>query len=152
MGNITGQSNCDYSPQTRDQYLIYTDKASTAFSAASCKQACTQVHFQTNCHKWSRKKKSVLFAASLSEAALLITLRILFISKHIQVWDVGIQFGIKTKLPNEQNHWKKLFYVMKSFNPFDIYMMFVFSLIINLNILKHMLTLYSLPCFRVGVI
>jgi len=46
------QSNCDYSPQTRDQYLIYTDKASTAFSAASCKQACTQER-EFNCRSYS---------------------------------------------------------------------------------------------------
>ena len=37
------QTRCDYTPQTRDQYLIYTDKSLQAFSDSSCRQACTQV-------------------------------------------------------------------------------------------------------------
>ena len=38
-----GQTRCEYTPQTRDQYLIYTDKSLQAFSDSSCRQACTQV-------------------------------------------------------------------------------------------------------------
>ena len=38
-----GQTRCEYTPQTRDQYLIYTDKSLQAFSDSSCRQSCTQV-------------------------------------------------------------------------------------------------------------
>ncbi|XP_023323415.1 uncharacterized protein LOC111697594 [Eurytemora carolleeae] len=46
------QSNCDYSPQTRDQYIIYTDKSLSSFSSASCKQSCTQER-DFNCRSYS---------------------------------------------------------------------------------------------------
>ena len=49
---ILGQSNCDYSPQTRDQYIIYTDKSLSSFSSASCKQSCTQER-DFNCRSYS---------------------------------------------------------------------------------------------------
>ena len=37
----SGQSRCDFSPQTRGQYLIYTDKSTSAFSDSQCRQACS---------------------------------------------------------------------------------------------------------------
>ena len=42
------QSRCEFSPQTRGQYLIYTDKSTSAFSDSSCRQSCsTELEF--NC-------------------------------------------------------------------------------------------------------
>ena len=49
---FAGQTRCDYTPQTRDQYLIYTDKSLEAFSDASCRQACTQER-DFNCRSYS---------------------------------------------------------------------------------------------------
>jgi len=46
------QTRCDYTSQTRDQYLIYTDKSLEAFSDVSCKQACTQER-DFNCRSYS---------------------------------------------------------------------------------------------------
>lgn len=47
-----GQTRCEYTPQTRDQYLIYTDKSLQAFSDSSCRQACTQER-DFNCRSYS---------------------------------------------------------------------------------------------------
>lgn len=49
---VAGQSRCEFSPQTRGQYLIYTDKSLEAFSDSSCRQACnTEREF--NCRSYS---------------------------------------------------------------------------------------------------
>ena len=47
-----GQSRCDFSPQTRGQYLIYTDKSTQAFSDSQCRQACSSEN-QFTCRSYS---------------------------------------------------------------------------------------------------
>ena len=48
----SGQSRCDFSPQTRGQYLIYTDKSTQAFSDSQCRQACSSEN-QFTCRSYS---------------------------------------------------------------------------------------------------
>jgi len=46
------QSCRDFSPQTRGQYLIYTDKSVTAFTDTQCRQACSSER-EFNCRSYS---------------------------------------------------------------------------------------------------
>ena len=63
-----GQTRCEYTPQTRDQYLIYTDKSLQAFSDSSCRQACTQVEISNS--RFGGVKHSNYYRNGTSTAAL----------------------------------------------------------------------------------
>ena len=39
---VLEQTICEYAPQLRDQYLIYTEKVTDAFSDVLCEAACNQ--------------------------------------------------------------------------------------------------------------
>ena len=39
---VSEQTICEYAPQLRDQYLIYTEKVTDAFSDVLCEAACNQ--------------------------------------------------------------------------------------------------------------
>ena len=49
---FAGQSRCEFSPQTRGQYLIYTDKSTQAFTDSQCRQACRS-ESTFNCRSYS---------------------------------------------------------------------------------------------------
>jgi hypothetical protein len=50
--SISEQTKCEFSPQTNNQYLVYTDKVIDAFSDVTCKQACSQER-DFNCRSYS---------------------------------------------------------------------------------------------------
>ena len=50
------QTRCGYTRQSSDQYLIYTDKVTDAFSDVGCKQACSQ-ELDFNCRSYAFKQQ-----------------------------------------------------------------------------------------------
>ena len=54
---VSEQTRCDYTKPLNDQYLIYTDKASSAFSDAQCELACTS-ETEFNCRSYTFRSQS----------------------------------------------------------------------------------------------
>ena len=50
--SFSEQARCEFGPQSRDQYLVYTDKVVDAFSDNTCRQACAQER-DFNCRSYS---------------------------------------------------------------------------------------------------
>ena len=51
----TEQLRCSYTRPTEDQYLIYGDKVTNAYSEQTCKQSCSQ-ESEFNCRSYSFRK------------------------------------------------------------------------------------------------
>ena len=70
---LSGQSRCEFSPQTRGQYLIYTDKSAPAFTDSQCRQACSQER-EFNCRS-VQSSNVALVALTLQHQVLLLPAR-----------------------------------------------------------------------------
>ena len=53
--SYTEQLRCSYTRPTEDQYLIYGDKVTNAYSEQTCKQSCSQ-ESEFNCRSYSFRK------------------------------------------------------------------------------------------------
>ena len=90
------QSRCDFSPQTRGQYLIYTDKSTQAFSDSQCRQACSAER-EFTCRSYSfLPEVGIFFEIKFPACKLYIILKqiVYYTLRTKKRWEFSLKFNL----------------------------------------------------------